>query len=267
MAQRTCSLPGCEKPHRARGLCAYHWRLQYGKRKTIEVECPTCGKATTKRDDGDTTRRFCSLACRDEAWPPGAHLCKVYFGTCLVCERSYCTRRRESICCSVGCTRRLELATRPRRTQATPAHLTYRRECAWCSALFVTPQPHHAYCGRACRTKAARLRRRAREHGSFGSYTWSDFMRLAQRFDFRCAYCGERDGQLDPDHVVPLSRGGFNSVANLLPSCHACNCDKRDLLLDEWALDRVRRRLPPRATSWAAEDKRFWHLTQATLAA
>jgi len=43
-----------------------------------------------------------------------------------------------------------------------------------------------------------------------------------------CVYCGGR--QESRDHVIPLSRGGLNSVANLVPCCFACNEMKRDLL-------------------------------------
>jgi 5-methylcytosine-specific restriction endonuclease McrA len=78
-------------------------------------------------------------------------------------------------------------------------------------------------------------------------------MRIAQRFDFRCAYCGHRGAdQLEQ---------GANTVANLLPACKPCNSDKRDLLLDEWATERERLGKPLRATSWAPEDRRYWHLT------
>lgn len=96
-------------------------------------------------------------------------------------------------------------------------------------------------------------------------FIWSDFMRIAQRFAFRCAYCGEKPTQLEPDHVVPLSRGGDNSASNLLPTCHLCNCDKSDHLLTEWDESRRERGLPARQTAWAPEDRRYYHLAQAVL--
>lgn len=128
--------------------------------------------------------------------------------------------------------------------------------------------PNAITCSKRCARRVHRWRRRAAEANAPGAWIWSDFMRIAQRFQFRCAYCGEKPaGQLDPDHVVPLSRGGYNSTANLLPACRPCNADKRDLLLDEWVVDRERRGLPPRLSSWALEDRRFRHLTQVLLPA
>jgi 5-methylcytosine-specific restriction endonuclease McrA len=120
-------------------------------------------------------------------------------------------------------------------------------------------------CSKRCSRRVHRWRRKASERNAPGTFTWSEFMRLARRFDYCCAYCGDKPGQLEPDHVIPLSRGGSNSTTNLLPSCHACNTDKSANFLDEWAESRERRSLPPRATNWAPEDRRYWHLTDAML--
>jgi 5-methylcytosine-specific restriction endonuclease McrA len=87
-------------------------------------------------------------------------------------------------------------------------------------------------------------------------------MRIAARFNYRCAYCGATPDRLDVEHVTPLSRGGANETSNLLPTCLLCNSDKRDLTLTEWAEDRARRNLPPRVTAWEPTDKRYWHLVQ-----
>lgn len=67
MSQRTCNVPECERPHRARGLCSSHYNSQHQARKTVEVACPTCGTVTVKQDNGKSTRRFCSWICRDVA--------------------------------------------------------------------------------------------------------------------------------------------------------------------------------------------------------
>ncbi|MGW2591686.1 HNH endonuclease [Streptomyces sp. NPDC001515] len=48
-----------------------------------------------------------------------------------------------------------------------------------------------------------------------------------------CAYCEAPAEHLD--HVRPLSRGGRDVEANVLPSCADCNLSKSDLTLAEWA--------------------------------
>lgn len=45
------------------------------------------------------------------------------------------------------------------------------------------------------------------------------------------------------DHVVPISRGGANSIGNIVAACGSCNSSKNDRLLTEWRLIKGRGRL------------------------
>ncbi len=55
-----------------------------------------------------------------------------------------------------------------------------------------------------------------------------------ERDGFACTYCGDADGPLHCDHVVPVSRGGTNDIDNLATACFRCNCSKGAKLLSEW---------------------------------
>lgn len=48
-----------------------------------------------------------------------------------------------------------------------------------------------------------------------------------------CFYCGSRE-KICIDHVVPLSRGGNNSIGNYLPACLRCNSSKKNKTIMEW---------------------------------
>lgn len=48
-----------------------------------------------------------------------------------------------------------------------------------------------------------------------------------------CFYCGSKE-KISIDHVVPLSRGGSNSIGNYAPACFRCNSSKKDKLITEW---------------------------------
>jgi hypothetical protein len=133
--------------------------------------------------------------------------------------------------------------------------------CQRCSHTFITARAGTLHCSRRCSRKAGRITRRTREHNVTGSWTWSDFMRMAAAFNYCCAYCGTKPDRLDPEHVVALSRGGTNTISNLLPTCASCNGDKAALSLDVWAERRARRGLPMLVTTWSADDLRYWHLT------
>lgn len=58
--------------------------------------------------------------------------------------------------------------------------------------------------------------------------------RIFERDNYTCAYCGERGGNLQCDHIVPVTRGGSNEDENLTTSCAQCNMSKGALLISEW---------------------------------
>ncbi len=49
---------------------------------------------------------------------------------------------------------------------------------------------------------------------------------LVETFGYRCAYCGRPSHDLTPDHITPLSRGGHNTLSNIVPACRTCNSRK-----------------------------------------
>lgn len=241
---KRCTEDGCERPVLAKGLCGRDWKRRYGKRPKAMVPCTVCGAETEK--DADTARRsVCSALCRRFLqfgnWPacavPDAH---PVLSTRIPDDHP---ARRGPSTDWIGKVYRI-----------------YIPDCRWCGKAFVTRQ-HRALCSKRCTRREANARRRAREHGAGGTYTWTEVIALFLKFGRCCAYCRQEiDGQPEPEHVIPLSRGGSNSITNILPSCSPCNSDKRDLLLHEWARDRERRNLPPRITRWERGDPLYQHL-------
>lgn len=58
--------------------------------------------------------------------------------------------------------------------------------------------------------------------------------KVFDRDDYTCRYCGKTpaDGiTLEADHVIPKSKGGDNSMENLVTSCFDCNRGKSDLVI------------------------------------
>lgn len=71
-------------------------------------------------------------------------------------------------------------------------------------------------------------RRRGRLAKSEKHFTGEEWVALCAKHVGRCAYCGVIPKLLTIDHRVPLSRGGDNSIDNILPSCARCNTRKKD---------------------------------------
>lgn len=72
-----------------------------------------------------------------------------------------------------------------------------------------------------------RQRRYAREVGAPGFHTVDEWMELVGRFGGRCSYCWEIPTRVTKDHDIPLTRGGADSIDNILPACSRCNSRKR----------------------------------------
>ncbi len=59
-----------------------------------------------------------------------------------------------------------------------------------------------------------------------------------------CAYCGTTAQPLQRDCVLPLSRGGRYTLANVVPACRSCNTSKCNDEVTSWLR---RKRLDERA--------------------
>lgn len=76
--------------------------------------------------------------------------------------------------------------------------------------------------------------RRARIIGTGNRYSKMEWNDLKDKYNHTCLMCGrtEPDIKLTPDHVVPLSKGGSNSIDNIQPLCRSCNSRKHVQTLD-----------------------------------
>lgn len=69
------------------------------------------------------------------------------------------------------------------------------------------------------------VRYRAKQAGVEGNYTAEQWAALCDQYGNVCLRCGKAE-KLTVDHVVPLSKGGSNSIDNLQPLCRSCNTAK-----------------------------------------
>lgn len=73
--------------------------------------------------------------------------------------------------------------------------------------------------------------RRAREKGAGNGVTATEWALLVERYRGRCLCCG-KETTLTVDHVVPLSKGGSNTIDNVQPLCRSCNSHKLTRTID-----------------------------------
>lgn len=71
-------------------------------------------------------------------------------------------------------------------------------------------------------TAAERRSKRMSEAVRRGSHTAREWTCLQIAFDVRCVRCGVQY-EVTKDHIVPVSEGGCNCIANVQPLCRSCN--------------------------------------------
>ena len=64
------------------------------------------------------------------------------------------------------------------------------------------------------------------------SITHEDKYQLQEGFG-ECIYCGA-EGDTTFDHLVPLSKGGSDTISNQVPACRSCNSSKGSRDVIEW---------------------------------
>jgi len=92
---------------------------------------------------------------------------------------------------------------------------------------------------------AARIRHRERRRsdanhrhavlsGRVGRHSIAEWLDLVQFYGGRCFYCGAVPKVLTRDHEIPVSRGGDDSIWNILPACQSCNSRKHTRTAEEF---------------------------------
>jgi hypothetical protein len=222
---RMCDVEGCDKAHRAKGLCATHYNQQAkaeGKLSytVAEVACTTCGEPTLKRVDPRRKVRFCSYECRDDH---RALLALDAMVTLPAPERATQARSGEE--------RREWWWGRSCRI--------FARDCQVCSQPF-TSRFTIATCSAACAEtkrlddkREAKHRHRARKRSAFVAPVVR--REVYERDGWRCQLCGravKRDADVPHpmaptlDHIIPLAAGGTHEPTNVQTAHFLCNATK-----------------------------------------
>lgn len=86
---------------------------------------------------------------------------------------------------------------------------------------------------------ANRKRRALKKQAVSKKYSLQDIQLRFNDFNLTCSYCQcnlnvdkPRFKQLD--HFIPLKKGGFDAMENLIPACITCNSSKRDSIPHDW---------------------------------
>lgn len=72
-----------------------------------------------------------------------------------------------------------------------------------------------------CSKRRIRIKE-AKEKWNFKPIEW---INLCEKFNNKCAYCW-KETKLTIDHIIPISKWGWNNIENIQPLCKSCNSRK-----------------------------------------
>lgn len=201
MAQGTCSIEGCERPHWAKGYCHPHYsadrRKRLGRESLHLRTCVVCGTdwQTTRKD-----AKLCSDQCRSVCYSQPRVKCPLPSNHPVMLE-----------------IQRLRAEAKRQREAASRSDYAWRtaRECRGCGCMF-TPLYTSTMldCSRRCQGRVHRRRRRAAEHGAVGTFIWSDCASL-NALGLRVRTAGSEPANWTRTTSSPCRAGD----TTLLPTC------------------------------------------------
>lgn len=219
MIKRTCGMPECTKPHRARGLCSTHYNQQHASTEQRHakqtVPCTWC-QADCIKDVGRENKYdelFCSLACRDAN------------------RARHATERRLPVGPVPHTWCRIP-AGHPARRQPKRPRVWTAGYCAECTTTYLSIQPGTRFCSLAC-TKRWHRRKQKEDQGQVVPATVRAY--VYERDGWTCWLCDLpilRDARSphplshSVDHVLPQSLGGGHEATNLRAAHFLCNAKR-----------------------------------------
>lgn len=197
----------------------------------VVITCKRCDKEFFVKPSHVEKRVYCSMECMTQAYtkPKAKTVCKQCGN-----EFEYPDRpsRKNAAFCKRECMDAYYIGERAHRYKegGWDRNLEKRREYNRSYQVKNKEQLlHNAYRGK--------LKRRKLVQPNHSFYEWIE---LLKKHDNKCYYCKTRmtktpgPKQRTRDHIVPVTKGGTDEIANIVPACRSCNSRKGVKDIDQW---------------------------------
>lgn len=238
----TCEVCGTLTPKGTRGrakkFCSTECSRASRRKHPLQTHCVQCG--VELEQNYNMTKRSCSRECRNKMQAAKLKEQRQRSVACEHCAKEFKTGSKKQRFCSSEC--RLIVAKQNYKYQpkTEPKVLT----CGWCGEDVVVPpnftsnRKYHPDCKIQAKRARYRIKTVKRQNRTVKPSRLSADQVLAL-YGPNCAICDEPIDDSLPrtsklgltvDHVIPLSKGGLDTIENMRPAHWVCNVRKGNKL-------------------------------------
>jgi len=260
-----CSVDGCDKPVQAKGLCNTHYKRQQRLGNPLAqvkdtkphmsapvVTCPVCGREFAARiQHGSRRKKYCSPECRSAASGTG-RATNLSWKICECCGERYIAHPSNKKYCN-KCIQNGDVQALQYKRTAKYINKKKSGICKQCGKSFTNEygEKRRDFCSQKCgeiyhdntlaakeaKARQARRRRAAKRGVNVEPYSRED---VCAKSGWICGICGK---PINPklrfphresatiDHIIPLAKGGADSLDNVQLAHMICNSIKSDNVL------------------------------------
>lgn len=236
------------KAGRPKLYCSLDCRRASKRKLPVETVCWHCRAELVNVGGAGFPKRYCNRKCAQNYRIAQNQAARDTRSVCVECSREFIGSKAKLKYCGDECR---ATANRRRASERWRAEVQARPqfkqwECAWCGEMIVVSisftgfNKYHPEC--KLRARRARDRRKTLRRQGVKSEERITHEEVAERDGFICHICsGLVDMSLPRtskwgatlDHVIPVSKGGVDSLENLKLAHWICNVKKSDKILED----------------------------------